>query len=130
MVNSSTTFAKLTPRVRLVISRTRFLNRSTALGAMRRFGSACLVKLKPRNFRSCGLATTLFSLFTLSLSGSVMNCTTLSITRQPDAAIETASAVDPLEALKRAVDLLNKLKPAPAPVAAAQPQQSGISQVR
>jgi hypothetical protein len=46
-----------------VISRTRSLNRSIAFGAIRRFGSACRVKLKPRNFRSCGLATALFSLF-------------------------------------------------------------------
>ena len=58
----------LAPLRRRVISRTRSLNRFTAFGAIRRFGSACPVKLNPRNFRSCGRATALFSLFTFSLS--------------------------------------------------------------
>ena len=58
----------LTPRVRLVSSRIRSLNRSTAFGAIRRFGVPALVKLNPRNFRSHGRATALFCWFTLSLS--------------------------------------------------------------
>jgi hypothetical protein len=41
--------------------------RSTALGAIRRFGIVPLVKLNPRNFRSHGRATALFSRFTFSL---------------------------------------------------------------
>src|ERR1035441_10777292 len=58
----------LTPLVRLVSSRIRSLNRRTAFGAIRRFGSRLLVKLKPRNFRSHGRATALFCWFTWSLS--------------------------------------------------------------
>ena len=44
----------LTPRVRLVNSRIRSLNRKIAFGAIRRFGSFAAVKLNPRNFRSHG----------------------------------------------------------------------------
>src|SRR5215831_8171519 len=40
----------LTPLVRLVSPRIRSLNRSTAFGAIRRFGMPALVKLNPRNF--------------------------------------------------------------------------------
>ena len=46
----------LTPLVRLVSSRIRSLNRSTAFGAIRRFGTRALVKLNPRNFGSHRLA--------------------------------------------------------------------------
>ena len=46
----------LTPLVRLVSSRIRSLNRSTAFGAIRRFGIPALVKLNPRNFGSHRLA--------------------------------------------------------------------------
>jgi hypothetical protein len=63
----------LTPRVRLVSSRTRSVKRSTAFGAIRRLGVSALVKLNPRNFRSHGCATALFGSFTLSLSLVVMN---------------------------------------------------------
>src|SRR5206468_6765657 len=63
----------LTPRVRLVSSRTRSLKRITAFGAIRRFGVFALVKLNPRNFRSHGRATALFCSFTLSLSFVAMN---------------------------------------------------------
>jgi hypothetical protein len=57
-------FARL--RVR---SRTSALKRSSAFGAMRRFGVEFAVKLKPRNLRVHGRATALFSSFTVSLSG-------------------------------------------------------------
>src|SRR5450755_3963892 len=73
----------LTPLVRLVSSRTRSLNRRTAFGAIRRFGSRLLVKLNPRNLRSHGRATALFCWFTLSLSFVVMNAEMLAITRSP-----------------------------------------------
>ena len=65
------------------------MNRASALGAMRRFGSRFRVKLKPRNFRSSGLATALFCWFTLSLSRWVMNRVTLSITRCPARSLRT-----------------------------------------
>ena len=73
----------LTPLVRLVISRIRSLNRTTAFGAIRRFGVLVQVKLNPRNFRCHGLATALFCSFTLSLSFVVRNRFRLSITRSP-----------------------------------------------
>ena len=79
----------LTPRVRRVSSRTRSLNRSTAFGAIRRFGCLRFVKLKPRNFRSHGRATALFCSFTLSLSFVVMNRVMLSITRSPARRLRT-----------------------------------------
>src|SRR5450759_5238679 len=63
----------LTPFARPVISRIRDLNRSKAFGAITRLTSGPAVKLKPRNFRSCGRATALFASFTLSLSSCVMN---------------------------------------------------------
>jgi len=56
---------------------------------MRRFGSRCEVKLKPKNFPSRGLATALFAWFTLSLSRSVIKSVTLSITRCPARALRT-----------------------------------------
>src|SRR5215831_13354456 len=57
---------RLTLLARRVISRIRCLNRSKALGAIRRLTSGPTVKLNPRNFRSCGRATALFASFTLS----------------------------------------------------------------
>ena len=54
----------LTPLVRLVSSRIRSLNRSTAFGAMRRFGMPALMKLNPRVFLAHGRATALFCWFT------------------------------------------------------------------
>ena len=47
-----------------VSSRIRSLNRSTAFGAIRRFGVPALVKLNPRNFLAQGRATALFCWFT------------------------------------------------------------------
>jgi hypothetical protein len=79
----------LTPFARRVISRTRALNRSKALGAMTRLTSGPAVKLNPRNFRSCGRAAALFASFTLSLSFCVMNCVMLSITRCPARSLRT-----------------------------------------
>ena len=73
----------LTPRVRRVSSRTRFLKRPIAFGAIRRFGSRPLVKLKPRNFRFHGRATALFCSFTGSLSFVVRNRVRLFLTRSP-----------------------------------------------
>src|ERR1022692_3700297 len=58
----------LMPRVRRVRIRIRASNRDFALGAIRRFGCLPFVKLNPRNFRSHGRATALFSRFTFSLS--------------------------------------------------------------
>jgi hypothetical protein len=52
--------SKLTLRACFVISRIRFLNRSTAFGAILRRIVGPLVKLNPRNFRFCGFATALF----------------------------------------------------------------------
>src|SRR6266498_3478367 len=69
----------LPPLVRLVSSRIRSLNRSTAFGAIRRFGMPALVKLNPRNFLAHGRATALFCWFILSLSFAVMNRVRLSI---------------------------------------------------
>jgi hypothetical protein len=71
----------LTPFARRVISRTRRLKRAKAIGAIARWTSGPSVKLNPRNFRSCGLATALFVSFTLSLSFCVMNRVMLFITR-------------------------------------------------
>ena len=79
----------LTPRLRYVSSRIRSLNRSTAFGAIRRFGCRPLVKLKPRNFRSHGRATALFCWFTLSLSLSERKRVTLAITRSPARRLRT-----------------------------------------
>ena len=79
----------LTPRVRLVSSRTRSLKRTTAFGAIRRLGVSAFVKLNPRNFRSHGSATALFCWFTLSLSLVVMNRTALFITRSPARRLRT-----------------------------------------
>jgi len=55
------------PRVRRVISRTFALNRTTVCGASRRLRVVPPVKLKPKNFRTCGAATALFALLTFSL---------------------------------------------------------------
>jgi hypothetical protein len=71
----------LTPFARRVISRTRRLKRTKDFGAIARLTSGPSVKLNPRNFRCCGLATALFDSFTLSLSFCVMNCVMLFITR-------------------------------------------------
>ncbi len=71
----------LTLLARRVISRMRILKRSRAFGAMTRLPSGLLVKLNPRSFRSCGRATALFALFTLSLNFCVMNRVVLAITR-------------------------------------------------
>jgi len=65
------------------------LNRSTAFGAIRRFGVAAFVKLNPRNFPAPGRATALFCRFTLSLSVAPMNRVTLSITRSPARLLRT-----------------------------------------
>jgi len=64
------------------------------LGAIRRFGFQAQVKLKPRNFRSGGLATALFSLFTFSVSLSTMKRVTLSITRYPACASKGVLSFD------------------------------------
>ena len=52
--------SRLTPRCRRVRSRTRSLNRATALSAMRRRGCGSSVTVKPRNDRCHGRATALF----------------------------------------------------------------------
>jgi hypothetical protein len=70
-------------------SRNFSLNRVTDFCAIRRFGSRCIVKLKPRNFRSHGRATALFYWFTLSLSFVVMNRVMLVITRSPARRLRT-----------------------------------------
>ena len=57
------------------------LNRSRDFGAIVRLMSGPVVKLNPRNFRSCGRATALFASFILSLSFCVMKRVMLSITR-------------------------------------------------
>jgi hypothetical protein len=57
------------------------LQRNTAFGAMRRFGSLLLLKLNPKNFRSTGRATALLDSFTLGLSRRVRKPVTLFITR-------------------------------------------------
>ncbi len=57
----------LTPVARRVISRTRRLKRAKDFGAIARLISGPSVKLNPRNFRSCGLATALLDSFTLSI---------------------------------------------------------------
>jgi hypothetical protein len=54
----------LTPFARRVISRTRRLKRIKDFGAIAPLISGPYVKLNPRNFRSCGLATALFDSFT------------------------------------------------------------------
>ena len=56
---------------------------------MRRFGSLPPLKLKPRNFRSCGRATALFASFTLSLSLRRMKLVTLRMTRLPARSLAT-----------------------------------------
>jgi len=79
--SSSIVVSMLTPLARRVISRTRRLKRAKDFGAIARLISGPSVKLNPRNFRSCGLATALLDSFTLSLSFCVMNCVMLFITR-------------------------------------------------
>ena len=81
VANSSIVVLMLTPLALRVISRVRCLNRSSDFGAIVRLMSGPTVKLKPRNFRSCGRATALFVSFTLSLSFCVMKREMLSITR-------------------------------------------------
>ena len=66
-VNYFAVCARLLPRVRRVISRTFALNRTTVCGASRRLRVVPPVKLKPKNFRTCGAATALFALLTFSL---------------------------------------------------------------
>ncbi|WP_321473476.1 hypothetical protein [uncultured Paludibaculum sp.] len=77
----------LTPRVRRVLSRTRSLNRSTAFGSIRRWGTPAFVKLKTRCFRSQGLATALIC--SLTLRFVVMNRVMLSITPSQDQRLRT-----------------------------------------
>ncbi len=57
----------LTPFARRVISRTRRLKRTKDFGAIARLISGPSVKLNPRNFRCCGLATALLDSFTLRI---------------------------------------------------------------
>jgi hypothetical protein len=52
----------LTPLTLCVISRILRLNRSRDFGAILRLMSGPVVKLNPRNFRSCGRATALFEI--------------------------------------------------------------------
>src|SRR5882757_229403 len=73
----------LMPRVRRVRIRTRASNRDFALGAILRFGCLPAVKLNPRNFRSHGRATALFSRFTFSLSLPSRSLVSPSIRRWP-----------------------------------------------
>ena len=81
VAKSSIVVLMLTPLALRVISRIRCLNRSSDFGAIVRLISGPVVKLNPRNFRSCGRATALFASFTLSLSFCVMKREMLSITR-------------------------------------------------
>lgn len=74
-------------RVRRVSSRTFRLQRNRALGAMRRF--ALLVKLKPRNFRSCGRATALLASLIVSLTRRHRKPVTLCMTRFPVRSLAT-----------------------------------------
>jgi hypothetical protein len=60
-----------------------------AFGAIRLRRGSFPVKLKPRNLRSHGRATALFSLLTFSLSFLLMKRVTLSITRSPDRWLRT-----------------------------------------
>ncbi len=75
--------SRLIPRVRRVSSRILCLQRSRTFGAMRRFGSWLVLKLKPKNFRSAGRATALLASFTLSLSRRVSKRVPFVITRCP-----------------------------------------------
>jgi hypothetical protein len=65
------------------------LNRATAFAAIRRLGFDALVMLKPRNFRSPGLATALFCSLTLSLSRRSMKPVILRFTRSPARRLRT-----------------------------------------
>jgi hypothetical protein len=87
--NASMVASLLTPLARRVISRIRRLNRSKACDAITRWTFGPVVKLNPRNFRSCGRATALFASFTLSLSLCVMNRVMLAITRCPARSLRT-----------------------------------------
>jgi hypothetical protein len=62
--------------VRRVSSRILALKRASAAGAMRRRGSFPLVKLKPRNLRTLGLAIALLALLTFSLRRLARNLST------------------------------------------------------
>src|SRR6267142_6827662 len=81
---------RLTPAVRRVSARTRLTSRASACGAIRRRGSAALVKLKPRNVRAAGRATALFALLTFSLRRPVRKRSTLAMTRSPALHIDIA----------------------------------------
>jgi hypothetical protein len=82
-------FAMLIPRFRRVSSRIRSSKRFRAFGDNRRLVAFSLVKLNPRNFRTHGTATALFSLLTFSFSFFVMKSLMLPITRCPARSVRT-----------------------------------------
>jgi hypothetical protein len=76
-------------RCRLVSSRTRSLNRTTALSATRRRGCGSSVTVKPRNDRCHGRATALFCALICNLSRPSMKRVKLVMTRQPAFSLRT-----------------------------------------
>src|ERR1019366_6459081 len=103
--NASMVAAMLTPLARRVISRIRCLNRSKAFDAITRWTSGPVVKLNPRNFRSCGRATALFASFTLSLS----LCVLLGHREHAQDAAHRDFPVIALQALAESADVLARL---------------------
>src|SRR5271157_4672362 len=75
--------------LRLVVLRTRSLNRTMACGAMRRRGAAPPVKLNPRNLRCDGGATALLALLIRSFSRRSRKRSTLAISRSPARKLHT-----------------------------------------
>src|SRR6266404_4332370 len=80
---SAIIFSRLTPRCRRVSSRTRSLNRVTALSAMHRRYAGSSLTVKPRNDRCHGRATALFSVLICSLRRPSMKRVRLAMTRRP-----------------------------------------------
>jgi hypothetical protein len=71
------------PRPVRMRSRTSCLSRCTLVGAIRRRVSRCAVTLNPRNLRSQGLATALFSALMRSFKAASRKVLTALITRLP-----------------------------------------------
>lgn len=95
----------LRPRVRLVSSRTRLLNRCRLLEWMRIFGAALwCVNPKPRYFEYPGWITLLFVSLTFSLSFRLMKRVMLSFTRSPALAFDIDDTV---------IGVAHELQPAP-----------------
>src|ERR1700720_2294883 len=86
---SAIIFSRLTPRCRRVSSRTRSLNRATALSTVHRRNARSSLTVKPRNDRCHGRATALFAVLICSLRRPSMKRVRLAMTRRPAFSLRT-----------------------------------------